>query len=200
MGYDHAMRSALQSVDLGPEIVQLLLPQRRPMLMVDRVLGLDLGSARPSLLAVRHVSANEPLLAGHFPNVGMVPGVITVEGLAQASGLLGRLVDLQRTWIGELLDDLAHLELGATLQPGFDAARGRQATARLRSEGRLHVVGQTSVKLLAPIFPGCRLDHRVELTRRLGTGWWFTVSTEVAGKLVAQGTLAASTLEGGWPP
>ncbi len=191
---------SLPPVDLGPEIVQLLLPQRPPMLMVDRILGVDLASPLPRLHAVRHVSANEPSLTGHFPQLGLVPGVITVEGLAQAAGLLGRLVVAAARWDGDLLAELAHLELGATLHPGFEQARGRTVTEWLGADAALHVVGSTNIKLLRPIFPGCRLDHRVELTRSLGAAWWFTVSTEVNGVLVASGTLGASTVAATWPP
>ena len=188
----------LPAVDLGPEVVQLLLPQRPPMLMVDRIRGIDLEERR--LLAVRHVSANEPLVTGHFPQLGVVPGVITVEGLAQAAGLLGRILDAAERFDGDLVDALSNLERGATLHPGYSASAGAACTTFLAAGQHLHVVGSTSIKLLAPIFPGCRLDHHVELTRRLGEGWWFRVRTEVNGRPVAEGTLGASTVPSSWPP
>ena len=168
--------------------------------MVDRIRGVTLDAARPRLLAVRYVSANEPSLGGHFPGLAMVPGVITVEGLAQACGLLGRIVETARTLDGDLLAGLANLERGATLHPGFDRDAGQRLAAWLRERARLHVVGATSIKLLRPIFPGCRLDHHVELTRQIGDGWRFQVRTEVDGAPVAEGTLGASTISASWPP
>jgi len=191
---------SLPTVSFGPEVVKALLPQRPPMLMVDRIRGLDLAASPPRLLASRYVSANEATVTGHFPQLGLVPGVITVEGLAQAAGLLGRLADAADRWTGDLLTDLQNLEHGATLHAGFDRQAGREFLDWLGSRELLHVVGATNIKLVRPIFPGCRLDHTVSLTRRLGLGYRFAVQSEVDGVLVAEGTLGASTVEAAWPP
>ena len=61
------------------------LPHRYPFLMVDRVLHIEPGK---DIKAVKNVSANEPYFQGHFPARPVMPGVLMLEALAQASGLL----------------------------------------------------------------------------------------------------------------
>lgn len=61
------------------------LPHRYPFLMVDRVLETRDGE---TLSALKNVSVNEPFFQGHFPNQPIMPGVLILEALAQATGLL----------------------------------------------------------------------------------------------------------------
>jgi 3-hydroxyacyl-[acyl-carrier-protein] dehydratase len=62
-----------------------LLPHRYPILLVDRVLELD---PRIRIKALKNVSVNEPFFQGHFPEYPVMPGVLILEALAQASALL----------------------------------------------------------------------------------------------------------------
>jgi 3-hydroxyacyl-[acyl-carrier-protein] dehydratase len=66
------------------EILKLL-PHRYPFLLVDRVLEYTPGK---NLTALKNVSINEPFFAGHFPCRPVMPGVLILESLAQATGLL----------------------------------------------------------------------------------------------------------------
>jgi 3-hydroxyacyl-[acyl-carrier-protein] dehydratase len=66
------------------EILQCL-PHRYPFLLVDRVLECEPGV---SIRALKNVSINEPFFAGHFPHYKVMPGVLIVEALAQAAGIL----------------------------------------------------------------------------------------------------------------
>jgi 3-hydroxyacyl-[acyl-carrier-protein] dehydratase len=61
------------------------LPHRYPFLLVDRVLACVPGK---TLRAVKNVSMNEPFFAGHFPGHPVMPGVLVIEALAQASAIL----------------------------------------------------------------------------------------------------------------
>lgn len=61
------------------------LPHRYPFLLVDRVVACDPGS---SLVAIKNVTINEPFFQGHFPIKPVMPGVLIIEALAQATGLL----------------------------------------------------------------------------------------------------------------
>ena len=62
-----------------------LLPHRYPFLLVDKVLECI---ANESLVAIKSVSYNEPFFAGHFPSRPVMPGVLILEAMAQATGLL----------------------------------------------------------------------------------------------------------------
>ena len=67
------------------ERIKALIPHRYPMLLVDKV---DAYVPFESMQAKKSVSSNEPYFEGHFPTASIMPGVLIVESLAQASGLL----------------------------------------------------------------------------------------------------------------
>ena len=62
------------------------LPHRYPFLLVDRVVELTEGE---SIVAIKNVTVNEPFFNGHFPDHPVMPGVLLVEAMAQAAGILG---------------------------------------------------------------------------------------------------------------
>lgn len=66
------------------------LPHRYPFLLVDRVLSMQCEPEK-RLLAIKNVSINEPFFAGHFPGNPVMPGVLVVEAMAQAAGMLAHL-------------------------------------------------------------------------------------------------------------
>ena len=69
------------------------LPQRYPLLMIDRVLECEPGKR---ILALKNVTSNEPHFSGHFPGHPIMPGVLILEAMAQAAGILVfRTVDLK---------------------------------------------------------------------------------------------------------
>ncbi|HZB70345.1 MAG TPA: 3-hydroxyacyl-ACP dehydratase FabZ [Sphingomicrobium sp.] len=65
--------------------VMAALPHRYPMLLVDRVESLELDK---SIVAIKAVTINEGFFQGHFPGRPIMPGVLIVEALAQAAGVL----------------------------------------------------------------------------------------------------------------
>ena len=65
--------------------VRRLLPHRYPFLLVDRVLECRKGE---SIRALKNVTYNEPFFPGHFPHRPVMPGVMIIEALAQAAGIL----------------------------------------------------------------------------------------------------------------
>lgn len=65
--------------------IKKLTPHRYPFLLVDRVLEFESGK---SLLALKNVTCNEEFFNGHFPERPIMPGVLQIEALAQAAGLL----------------------------------------------------------------------------------------------------------------
>ena len=77
------MASDILTLDIK-EIIRLL-PHRYPFLLVDRVLE---GEKMKSLVGLKNVSINEPFFQGHFPSEPIMPGVLILEGMAQAGGIL----------------------------------------------------------------------------------------------------------------
>ena len=71
----------LDSID-----IQALLPHRYPFLLIDRVVDLQLDQ---SVVGYKNVTINEPFFNGHFPGHPVMPGVLIIEALAQACGVLG---------------------------------------------------------------------------------------------------------------
>lgn len=65
--------------------VKNYLPHRYPFLLIDKVLDIQVGK---SLTAIKNISINEPQFTGHFPNQPIMPGVLIIEALAQATGIL----------------------------------------------------------------------------------------------------------------
>jgi len=77
------------------EDVRRILPHRYPFLLVDRILSVTENSIR----ALKNVTANEPFFNGHFPALAVMPGVLQIEAMAQAAGLIlahGSKFDAQR--------------------------------------------------------------------------------------------------------
>jgi len=66
--------------------IKKFLAHRYPFLLVDKVLDYEIGKR---LTAVKNVTINEPFFQGHFPDYPVMPGVLIMEALAQATGLLG---------------------------------------------------------------------------------------------------------------
>jgi 3-hydroxyacyl-[acyl-carrier-protein] dehydratase len=66
------------------EDIKKILPHRYPFLLVDRILSADERHIR----ALKNVTANEPFFNGHFPQMAVMPGVLQIEAMAQAAGLI----------------------------------------------------------------------------------------------------------------
>ena len=80
--------STTVKLPLDVTAIQALLPHRYPFLLVDRVVEFE---ANKRVLAYKNVSNNEPFFSGHFPGYPVMPGVLVIEALAQAGGLLTQL-------------------------------------------------------------------------------------------------------------
>jgi beta-hydroxyacyl-ACP dehydratase FabZ len=94
------------------DIRQILhsIPHRYPFLLLDRVLEMDPGRR---IVAVKNVTSNEPFFQGHFPGVPIMPGVLIVEAMAQAGGVL-------------LLNGRADVDTKLVFFTGIDRARFRR--------------------------------------------------------------------------
>lgn len=78
--------AAITSLDI--KAILDLLPHRYPFIMLDRVLDIERGKR---ITGLKNVSMNEPFFQGHFPDEPVMPGVLMLEGMAQAGAVLAYL-------------------------------------------------------------------------------------------------------------
>lgn len=79
-----ATAMADESTTITAQQILSLLPHRFPFLLVDRVVSLEADK----ITAIKNVSLNEPFFPGHFPGMPIMPGVLIIEAMAQAGGIL----------------------------------------------------------------------------------------------------------------
>ncbi|NCT68693.1 MAG: 3-hydroxyacyl-ACP dehydratase FabZ [Rhodanobacteraceae bacterium] len=79
--------AALQ-LPIGVEQIAAILPHRYPFLLLDRIVALEPGKR---VTALKNVTINEPFFQGHFPGHPVMPGVLIVEAMAQAAGVMIKL-------------------------------------------------------------------------------------------------------------
>lgn len=178
---------------LGADIVRQLLPHRPPFLFVDTVEAFSSGE-RPSLSAAHHISPNEPVFAGHFPDLYLWPGVYTIEGLAQSCLLLSVLLEVEGAFAVSF-PDIRAPGGPATVLRGWQQTPSRPGAAPERRGGLLVAA---DVKLVHPVFAGQRLDYHVQRMHVVDQMHRFDVQAIVAGRPVARGTLTVA-MAGGQP-
>lgn len=200
-----ATSSAL-SLDLGPALVQRLLPQRPPFLMVDRLVAWTPGT-RPHCRTHRYLSANEPVFQGHFPQLPLMPGALLVEGAGQTASLVYTLGAIEEGYVerglsrDEMLNDLQNLDRGLTLHPGYRPSKTPLEEAFGALSGMpVGVAGAVRFKFLRPVTPGCVLQYDATLTHRFDELLHFDVTASVADRVVARGSLSAAIVAGVVPP
>lgn len=185
---------------LGPDTIERLIPHRAPFAMVDGVVGYE-RKPRPALRAHRHVSANEPVFAGHFPGLHLWPGVYTIEGMGQTSNLLfvidGIVRELEKRGATEAdaLEALRNLERGFRFGKGYDPDRARALLSQLAEApetARGGMAAAVDVKLLRPVFAGQRIEYTATLTHTVESIARCEVSAEVDGQLVAKGSMSGT--------
>ena len=123
------------------------LPHRFPFLMVDRVLDVVAGK---SIVAVKNVSANEAYFQGHFPGHAVMPGVLIIEALAQAGGVLAyeTAAAEDRIWILYLVG-IEETRFKQTVRPGDQLMLRVELVKRRRNLWRFNGVAEVDGKVVA---------------------------------------------------
>ncbi|MDH5611798.1 MAG: 3-hydroxyacyl-ACP dehydratase FabZ [Gammaproteobacteria bacterium] len=117
--------------------IRRFLPHRYPFLLIDRVIDCVPGE---TLTAIKNVSVNEPFFTGHFPETPIMPGVLIIEALAQATGLLGF-----RTMSEEPSSDLLYMLVGVDdVRFKRQVVPGDQLTLKAKVERQSKVIWKFS--------------------------------------------------------
>jgi 3-hydroxyacyl-[acyl-carrier-protein] dehydratase len=147
MGEDKAAQDSAFVYDTAKILAAL--PHRYPMLLVDRVVSLDLGER---IHALKAVSFNEQFFQGHFPGAPIMPGVLQIEALAQAAGILA-VESLELAGTGKLVFFMAieQAKFRKPVTPGvlldLEASFVQKRARVCKFEGRASVEGQTTCEV-----------------------------------------------------
>lgn len=128
--------------------VMNFLPHRYPFLLVDRVLDWEAGK---SLTAIKNVSVNEPFFQGHFPGKPVMPGVLVIEALAQATGLLAfnTLKDTPSTNFLYLLVSIDRARFKRQIEPGDQVLLQVELLRTKRDMWKFHAVAKVGEEIAA---------------------------------------------------
>lgn len=150
------------STSMDIEAIQAYLPHRYPFLLLDKVLEVEAGEF---IRAVKNVSINEPFFQGHFPAKPVMPGVLVIEAMAQAAGILG-VKSVKK-------------ELGLPDEPEKD--------------GIYFFVGIDKARFRATVVPGDQLILEVKVVRARRGIWSFEAKATVNDKVVCDAQIMCTT-------
>lgn len=142
--------------------IQGILPHRYPFLLVDRITELETGK---SIVGYKNVSISEPVFEGHFPGHPIYPGVMIIEGMAQAGGLLA---------------------FKSLPEEGQEDAKSNKV---------VYFMSIDKAKFRSPVTPGDRLVYKIEVLKHKGSVWQFEAKAYVDEKLVAEAELKAMIVD-----
>jgi 3-hydroxyacyl-[acyl-carrier-protein] dehydratase len=142
--------------------IMRLLPHRFPFLLIDRVLEL---TRKERIVAIKNVTINEPFFAGHFPGTPVMPGVLIVEAMAQAGGvlLLTEIEDRESKLI--LFTGIERAKFRRPVVPGDQLLIEVKVTAWRGNAGRMEGTAYVGDKRTAEATISCRV---VDLARARG--------------------------------
>ena len=124
--------------------IQRILPHRYPFLLIDRIVEM---TPRERVVAIKNVTINEPHFQGHFPEFPIMPGVLVIEAMAQAGGLL-------------LLSELPDYKDKLLLFTGVERAKFRKPVVpgdQLRIEVSVLAFRRTAARLSGEAYVGDKL-------------------------------------------
>ena len=144
----------LPAAPFGRDVIEQLIPHRPPFLLVDEIVELDPGRR---VVGRREIRADDWWFAGHFPERPVMPGVLTVEAIAQAGAVAVLADEANRGKIPFFagIDDCRFkrvVEPGVVLTLECEFVRVRGPIAK--GEGRASVDGELAAEALLTVFVG----------------------------------------------
>jgi len=152
-----ASESAGANTGLDINAIMRLLPHRFPFLLIDRVLEL---TRQKRIVAIKNVTINEPFFAGHFPGTPVMPGVLIVEAMAQAGGvlLLTEIEDRENKLV--LFTGIERAKFRRPVVPGDQLRVEVTVTAWRGNAGRMEGMAFVGDKRAAEATISCRVVDR----------------------------------------
>ena len=173
-----------KNLNLDADILKYLITEKHPQIMVDRIIEYNFHP-QPKLQAEKYISANEPVFAGHFPDLKMWPGVYTIEGLKQCCSVLDLLPRMKEEGI---LKELLALENAKLFQVKKMNALPPSIIKRIKEIHNTHFSAmKIKIKFLSPVFAGCILKYKAMQSDQNSANW--SVQAEVEGVVVAKGNI-----------
>jgi 3-hydroxyacyl-[acyl-carrier-protein] dehydratase len=150
----HATSAPHAETTLDIVAIQRILPHRYPFLLIDRVVEIV---RQQRLVALKNVTINEPFFPGHFPGFPIMPGVLVIEAIAQAGGVL-------------LLTEIEDRDSKLLVFTGIERAKFRRPVVpgdQLRIEVEVLAWRQNAGRMLGKAFVGDKLACEAVVTCRL---------------------------------
>jgi len=154
---------AQSAVSMDIHQILKFLPHRYPFLLVDRVLACVPGE---SIECIKNVTVNEPFFPGHFPQRAVMPGVLIIESIAQACGLLA-----------------------------FKTQEAKPDGFQPDGSQLFYLVGVDKTKFKRPVEPGDQLQLSVRVNRSVRGIWMFTGEARVDGALAVSAEIRCTMRE-----
>lgn len=136
------MTDTVESLDIVD--IMKVLPHRYPFIMIDRVTELVVGAR---IKALKNVTINEPFFQGHFPVMPVMPGVMILEGLAQAAAVMAYVT--MKEYVGTKLvyfAGLDHVRFRQKVSPGdqliYEVKTIKRKLSLWNLEGKAYVDGK----------------------------------------------------------
>ncbi|NLK65941.1 MAG: 3-hydroxyacyl-ACP dehydratase FabZ [Campylobacteraceae bacterium] len=143
------------------EIMEIL-PHRYPFLLIDKVTGLTINE---NIEAIKNVSIGEPVFMGHFPGHPIYPGVMIIEGMAQAGGVLA-----------------------------FKSMEAMSESEELKDKV-VYFMSIDKAKFRKPIKPGDTIVYKLEVLKHRGKIWSLDGKAYVDGEIAAEAELKAMIMD-----
>ena len=138
--------------------IRAILPHRYPFLLVDRIVEMD--SER--IVGIKNVTANEPFFSGHFPDFPVMPGVLIVEAMAQAAGVLVlKHIENRETKL-VLLVAIENARFRKPVVPGDTLRMEMKVLKRKASVAKMAGVATVDGQVVAEVEVMCKLADKEE--------------------------------------
>lgn len=141
--------------------IRRILPHRYPMLLVDRIIEMD----EQRVVGIKNVTNTEPFFNGHFPDFPVMPGVLIVEAMAQAAGVLvlKQIPDREKKLV--LLVSIDHARFRRQVVPGDQLRLEMSIVKRKASVAKLSGVATVDGQVVAEAEVMCKLADKEEAER-----------------------------------